>query len=255
MKNARFVIDWDDTLVEDRYPEQGPWLPGAVEALHELERHGDIVIFSCRVAGYEFPSRRDAERDVPRDPADVERCVDAMRKMLDEVGLGHVEIWQRPYKPSATIYIDNKGVRFTGDWRETLEDVYQALTPVGDDLQEFSPEYYGNTTRHPNSQRFHEILKLLGDLHDRKQQDYGRGDDPFANVRGAEEWDVEGWVGAMIRANDKIRRLQQYARTGSLANEGVEDAFMDLAVYAVIAMVLWEQAQVSSGSPAGYRTP
>lgn len=97
--------------------------------------------------------------------------------------------------------------------------------------------------RHPNSQRFHDILVMLGDLHDKKQKDYGRGDDPFANVRGSEEWGMPAWVGAMVRANDKIRRLQQYARTGTLANEGVEDAFLDLAVYAVIAMVLWEQDQ------------
>ncbi len=95
--------------------------------------------------------------------------------------------------------------------------------------------------RHPNSQRFHDILAQLGELHDRKQADYGKGDDPFANVRGSSDWNMPAWVGAMVRANDKIRRLQQYARTGTLANEGVEDAFMDLAVYAVIAMVLWEE--------------
>lgn len=97
--------------------------------------------------------------------------------------------------------------------------------------------------RHPNSQRFHQILTELGELHDRKQQDYGRDSDPFANVRGSEDWGMPAWVGAMVRATDKVRRLQTYARKGELANESVEDAFMDLAVYAVIAMVLWEQDQ------------
>lgn len=99
------------------------------------------------------------------------------------------------------------------------------------------------TLRHPNSQRFHDILLALGELHDRKQADYGRGDDPFANVRGSTEWGMPGWVGAMVRAQDKTRRLQQYARTAKLENEGVADSFMDLAVYAIIAMVLWEQDQ------------
>jgi hypothetical protein len=98
-------------------------------------------------------------------------------------------------------------------------------------------------TRHPNSERFHRFLKEAGELHDSKQADYGRGDDPFANVRGSEEWGVRGWLGAMVRANDKIRRLQTYARTGSLKNEGVVDSFMDLAVYALIARVLFEQEQ------------
>lgn len=95
--------------------------------------------------------------------------------------------------------------------------------------------------RHPGSDRFHEILTSLGYLHDRKQADYGRDDDPFANVRASSEWGIDGWTGAMIRATDKVRRLQTYARRGSLANEGVIDAFDDLAVYAVIGRVLFEE--------------
>lgn len=97
--------------------------------------------------------------------------------------------------------------------------------------------------RHPGSERFHAILRSLGMLHDRKQQDYGRDDDPFANVRASSEWGIDGWVGAMVRATDKVRRLQTFARRGSLANEGVVDAFDDLAVYAVIGRVLFEEDQ------------
>lgn len=95
--------------------------------------------------------------------------------------------------------------------------------------------------RHPNSARFHTILAELGDLHDKKQKDYGRGDDPFANVRAASEWGVDSWVGTMIRANDKMRRLQTFAQCGTLANESVEDSLRDLAVYSIIALVLFEQ--------------
>ena len=99
---------------------------------------------------------------------------------------------------------------------------------------------------HPGSARFHTILNELGALHDRKQQDYGVEGDPFANVRGSEEWGVEPWVGALIRATDKIRRLQKFARVGKLANEAVEDSFRDLAVYAIIALVLYEEPQEES---------
>jgi len=95
--------------------------------------------------------------------------------------------------------------------------------------------------RHPNSQRFHDILDELALLHDRKQADYGRDDDPFANVRASSDWGTSGWVGAMIRATDKLRRLQAYVRNGRLENEGVEDSLRDLAVYSVIALVLFEQ--------------
>lgn len=104
-------------------------------------------------------------------------------------------------------------------------------------------------SRHPSSERFHQLLKELGDLHDRKQADYGRPEDPFANVTGSFEWGIRPWIGAMVRANDKIKRLQLYAQTGKLENEGVEDSLRDLAVYSVIALVLWEQGEKNERKP------
>jgi len=108
---------------------------------------------------------------------------------------------------------------------------------IGEALSKEIPE----VKRHPNSARFHEILKELGDLHDRKQADYGRGDDPFANVRASSDWGVPGWVGALIRGTDKLRRLQSLISNGKLQNESAEDSLRDLAVYAIIALVLFEQ--------------
>lgn len=95
--------------------------------------------------------------------------------------------------------------------------------------------------RHPNSARFHELLALAGELHDRKQADYGRGSDPFFNVRASTEWGVPAWIGAMIRLNDKVQRLKSLAAKGGLQNESAQDSFMDIAVYALIAHVLYEQ--------------
>ena len=89
--------------------------------------------------------------------------------------------------------------------------------------------------------RFHEIIKELGELCDKKQADYGRDNDPFANVRASEEWGVPAWIGAMIRLTDKVRRLQRFAQLGSLMNEGAEDSLRDIAVYAIIALVLLEE--------------
>lgn len=116
------------------------------------------------------------------------------------------------------------------------------------DIKDFPPEASvspSNETkpskRHPASSRFHEILESLGELHDRKQADYGLDNDPFANVRASQSWGMPAWVGAMVRATDKVRRLQTFARKGELRNESVIDAFDDLAVYAIIARVLYEQ--------------
>lgn len=97
------------------------------------------------------------------------------------------------------------------------------------------------TERHPHSQAFHELLKVIGDLHDRKQADYGRSDDPFANVRASEDFGIPGWVGAIVRGNDKMRRLQAAARGSEMKNESIEDSMLDLACYSLIALVLFEQ--------------
>lgn len=95
--------------------------------------------------------------------------------------------------------------------------------------------------RHPGSIRFHELLNELGELHDRKQADYGQDDDPFANVRSSAKWNVPAWIGALIRLNDKVVRLQSFAQKGNLVNESAEDSLRDIAVYALIALVLLEE--------------
>jgi hypothetical protein len=91
--------------------------------------------------------------------------------------------------------------------------------------------------------RFHAILEEVREIHDRKQADYGRPADPFANVRASQEWGIEPWVGAMVRATDKVRRLQTAATGSTLQNEGIEDSLLDLATYALIALVLFREEE------------
>ena len=90
--------------------------------------------------------------------------------------------------------------------------------------------------------RFHALLKEIGELHDRKQEDYGRDVDPFANVRASQEFGVAPWVGALIRLNDKVTRLKAFAIKGSLANESAEDSMLDIAVYSLISLILYREA-------------
>lgn len=90
-------------------------------------------------------------------------------------------------------------------------------------------------------QAFEDVLEELRNMHYRKQSDYGRDEDPYANVRGSEEWGVEAWVGALVRATDKLKRLQKAAQGGELANESVEDSLIDMAVYVIIALILYRE--------------
>src|SRR5271165_148252 len=88
-------------------------------------------------------------------------------------------------------------------WVPKNQDYYgQQLTEVGGTLTvpenlSLFPEEEKIKHRHPNSARFHQLLGEIGTLHDLKQVDYGRGDDPFANVRSSQEWGVAPWVGAL----------------------------------------------------------
>ena len=91
-----------------------------------------------------------------------------------------------------------------------------------------------------------EFLKVLDEIramHLRKGQDYGTKRDTFANVRSAEEFGLEAWKGAILRANDKMARLKAFCVNGKLANESVEDSLLDLANYAMIALVLFREGK------------
>ena len=120
-KKYTIAVDWDATCVEGVWPDMGDWLPGAVEALHELDKIGEVVIWSCRVAPFEF---HEPGRNVTwRDEIVTAQEIAAVKNMLDAVNLEHIEVWTRPYKPPALVYIDDKAVRFEGDWPATVEFV------------------------------------------------------------------------------------------------------------------------------------
>lgn len=117
------------------------------------------------------------------------------------------------------------------------------MRPIAsEDFQFFETLLDAADEAHPGSKAFYAHLIEAGLLHAKKQRDYGKSDDPFANVRATEDWGIDGWIGAMVRLTDKVKRLQTFANNGTLANEGVIDSFMDIAVYALIARCLYEES-------------
>ena len=85
-------------------------------------------------------------------------------------------------------------------------------------------------------------------MHDKKGRDYGIGIDTLGNVRSSEQWGIPAWIGTLVRANDKVVRLQNAAKGSALVNEGIEDSLMDLAAYAVIALVLYREANANGNA-------
>jgi hypothetical protein len=104
-----------------------------------------------------------------------------------------------------------------------------------------NPKKDGSSVSQYGNPMFFQILEELRALHTKKGQDYGTASDPLANVRASVDWGVPGWVGTLIRANDKVIRLQSAAKGSKLVNEGVEDSLIDLASYAIIALALYRE--------------
>ena len=96
--------------------------------------------------------------------------------------------------------------------------------------------------------RFHALLAELGAMHGKKAADYGRDHDPFANVRASAEIGIPAWKGAWLRAKDKVKRIDTFCVRGTLANEGVEDSFLDLAAYSLICLILFRELIASKST-------
>lgn len=104
----------------------------------------------------------------------------------------------------------------------------------------------------PYVDRFGEICDDMIALHNQKGADYGSGTDPYANVRASEEFGVPAWIGALIRMNDKITRLKSFIRQGKLVNESAFDSIRDIAVYAIIMRILYEEQPATTAPKPGF---
>jgi hypothetical protein len=116
---VRIAIDWDGTLVENVWPAMGDWLPGAVAALHQLVNDGHkIKIHTCRIGPFDV----DEITLLPKPRQQKE--INDIKAMLRKEGLHHkVKVWVKRGKPGADVYIDDRGLRFEGNWTTTLAQV------------------------------------------------------------------------------------------------------------------------------------
>jgi|TARA_R110000803_G_scaffold183538_1_gene245873 hypothetical protein len=95
------------------------------------------------------------------------------------------------------------------------------------------------------SQRFYEILDVIKELHDKKRHDYGANEDIFANFRLSELSGVPAWQGSVIRMGDKYARISNFIKKGEFKfkEEGIKDTLMDMAIYSLITMILFEEEE------------
>lgn len=98
--------------------------------------------------------------------------------------------------------------------------------------------------------RFYEILKEVESIHDKKNRDYNAGDDPLGNFKMAALAGIPPWKGIVIRLSDKMARLLSFAKRESfeVKDESVIDTLRDMAVYSILAIILYEEEEKKNAS-------
>lgn len=94
---------------------------------------------------------------------------------------------------------------------------------------------------------FHELLEKMRDIHDRKNADYGDGN-PLGNFLEAERFGVSPFIGVLIRLSDKYTRIKSLCKRknmeGAAKEEAIEDTLLDLANYALLAIVILKEGRI-----------
>jgi hypothetical protein len=88
------------------------------------------------------------------------------------------------------------------------------------------------------SERFYELLDNMRETHDAKRHDY-------ANFRTCEMAGIPAWKGCCVRLGDKFSRIMGFAKKETLKvkDESIKDTLIDMANYALIALILYEESK------------
>jgi len=104
-------------------------------------------------------------------------------------------------------------------------------------------EIQKKTLTSPQSHRYYELLKEMTAIHNSKRHDYADDEDIFQNFRTSEMMGLPAWKGVCIRIGDKFSRIMGFAKKEKLEvkDESIKDTLIDMANYAIIALILYEE--------------
>lgn len=95
-------------------------IDGAPEAMRLLKAAGyRLIIFSCR--NYNHHEKHTG--------ADEPSQVEQMKAWMHKYEIPYDDFWTSCAKPPSDMFIDDKGLRFEGDWSKTVDDVFRLLPP------------------------------------------------------------------------------------------------------------------------------
>jgi hypothetical protein len=128
MSSPTVALDYDGTLTEFCYPDHGAPQPHAAAVIKRLMAKGvEFTIHTCRIAPFDMNGERRAGVSVAKEVRGIDR-------KLKSMGLPYLEIHQLPWKPSASVYLDDNGMHHRGDWLDTEQRLLKRLREKGFDV-------------------------------------------------------------------------------------------------------------------------
>ena len=91
---------------------------------------------------------------------------------------------------------------------------------------------------------FQKITEKMHQIYLKKNKDYGSSFD--------RQYDKYGMTSVLIRLSDKLNRLEQITRAGTIEvkDESIDDTLLDLANYAILALIKRQKGKADSGDAA-----
>ncbi len=126
-----------------------------------------------------------------------------------------------------------------------LYDLYVDLTPIINFLKELGtiPEKQEIEDAVHGHPRFYELIEEIKKLHGAKNKDYV-GDDLLSNLKSCSSFGISPFKGVLVRLSDKWSRICQLAKNygeAAVKDERIKDTLMDLVIYSLLAIILFEE--------------
>jgi hypothetical protein len=115
--------------VENRWPELGSFMPGAIEAANTLHAAGlSLVLQSCRLSPVN-PFTGELN-----DQSITDREIEKVRNLLNRAGLDFINVWTGPGKAGGWRYVDDRGIWYPGTTRGWQKVTQKLLLAAGKDV-------------------------------------------------------------------------------------------------------------------------